>query len=295
MNAQNKKRSRSKSPNGRRLYSRDSRSRSRSPARRSPYKRRSPNVPSNRNIKRYRSKSPNNNQPVRSSKASSEKESLHKNRNNSRRNNLWRNDNGNKFDRRRSESDNDEEDSIQSSQKSSQSERENNDKQRNETVVDTKEGASSIIEKNESPITIVHDKSQQQQAASQEATREKTQDELEDELLASDDDLAIDIGMDENELDFLNDDSESENEGRFKDKPSLSTNKQSSNKSSSKEHEDLKAYNKSTQRNDKYKRKEFENRSNLFYKKSLRNEENKKPLFKSTFKSVESEKTNGEF
>lgn len=132
----------------------------------------------------------------------------------------------------------------------------------------------------------------------------------------------IDLNVEDNELDFLNDDSESENEGRFKSKPSAS-NKPAAQPSkpsySSKYDKGKSSYRSDYKRDDRYssKRKDYGNRKNTPELESRKKsptdrkpkisskdkedsksniESERKPMFKSTFKSIDSgEKKSGMF
>lgn len=303
MNANSKKRS--KSPNGRRRYSRGSRSRSRSPTR---------NI--HRPYKRYRSKSPSNNFNYKNRKGALEKErgvnSPNRYAKKAGRDNNTRNSNGTKFDRIRSESDKDDDESVQSSQKSTQSE-----KKLNESIDEASESVKSVSPVPEEKVTVKKESPEKQKPEIKVA---KTQDEIENELLASTDDeaeeLDIELEVGADELNFLDmDDSESENEGRFKDKPSSNIKKETEKFSgckkstlyAAKNHSNRsKLYDKSS-RDDKYKRHggsrknspEYPRRGSPERRKSPKfagkDEENRKSLFKSTFKSIEaSEKRDGE-
>ncbi|KAL7027782.1 hypothetical protein ACKWTF_005579 [Chironomus riparius] len=312
------------------------RSRSGSPIRRrsrtrSPYKRRSPNE--NISRKRYRSKSPENrlfksrnNSPKVDKRSKSPQNRSQSPRNarfarRGRDNNRFNNgSNGNgRYNRKKSESDKEDEKPEQNLSQS---------KPKDESIkvkeVDSKE---KIDVKKEVKIT----KTKSLTPAPEEKSttppllptkKEKTEQELEDELLASTDEEdgdQLDINMDDNELDFLNDDSESENEGRFKSKPSANV-KSSSTIPSRHNFGNSRAYDRGKysssrhdyKRDDKYshsRRRDHANRRNTPDLDSRRKsptdrkpivsnkdkddvksstESERKPMFKSTFKSIDS-------
>lgn len=296
MNANTKKRSRSKSPVSRRRYSRESRSRSPVKRRssRSPYnKRRSPHE-NNRN-KRYRSKSPGN-RNFKPRRVSSDKDANTHSPNRSQSNRYrkgrdMRYNNGNKFNRKRSESKSDKEDGIKASPlKSSQSDKEIEKEETHVNQIDETKSLSPVVQEESTTPPLPF---------SQAEKREKTQEELEDELLASTDDEAeLDLAVDENDLDFLNmDDSESENEGRFKDKPSTNVAKKQTVSTTNKNTYSSRPFDKTKSyrgRDDRFKRRDHGSRKNSpdyrrnspERKRSPKGED--KSVFKPTFKSIES-------
>lgn len=313
------------------------RSRSGSPIRRrsrsrSPYtKRRSPND----NIrKRYRSKSPENrlyksrNNSPKVDKRSRSPQNRSQSPRNSRFvrkgrdiNNRFNNgNNGNGRYRKRSGSD--KEDNEKPEQNRSQS------KPKDESVkVKEVDSNERIEEKKE--VKVADTKSLTPAPEEKSTTppllptrKEKTEQELEDELLAStdeEDEDQLDINMDDNELDFLEDDSESENEGRFKSKPSANV-KSSSTLPTKHNFGHSRAYDKGKysssrhdyKRDDKYshskrrdhgchkntsdldsRRKSPTDRKPIVLNKDKddaksTNESERKPMFKSTFKSIDS-------
>ncbi|XP_070493010.1 serine/arginine-rich splicing factor 4-like isoform X2 [Chironomus tepperi] len=313
------------------------RSRSGSPIRRrsrsrSPYKRRSPNEI---NRKRYRSKSPENrvfksrnNSPKVDKRSKSPQNRSQSPRNarfarRGRDNNRFNNgNNGNgRYNRKRSDSDKEDEKPEQNRSQSKPKEesvkvKEVEPKQK----VDREEKKEVKVNKTKSLTPAPEEKSTTPPLLP--TKKEKTEQELEDELLASTDEEdgdQLDINMDDNELDFLEDDSESENEGRFKSKPSANV-KSSSTLPSKHSVGNSRAYDKGRytssrhdyKRDDKYshsKRRDHGNRRNSPDMDSRRKsptdrkpivlnkdkddaknstESERKPMFKSTFKSIDS-------
>lgn len=283
---------------------------------RSPYnKRRSP---SDINRKRYRSKSPDN-RPYKSRNNSPKVEKRSrspKNRSQSPRNSRYGrgrgrdgrdryNGNGRVNNRKRSGSDKEEDRPRSKPKEEAPKEKavvaEKVDLPKEEKVVEKTKSLTPPLEERSTTPPLINKPPEK---------KEKTLEELEDELLASTDEEdgdQLDINMDDNELDFLEDDSESENEGRFKSKPSINVKPSSSLPSKSSSYSS-KSYDKgkySSSRND-YKRDDKYSSSrrkdtNESRKKSPERKEislnkdkdsaksstdERKPMFKSTFKSV---------